>query len=177
MADVKVQNRPTEQQQQREQQRGLSRRQEYYPSREMFGFSPFSMMRRLTEEMDRAFSGTFGLGRGFGEQGAWTPAVEVRERDNNLEITAELPGLTKDDVKVESTDEGIVIEGEKRRESESDEGGIHRSERTYGHFYRMIPLPDGTDSSKIKAEFKNGVLQIQAPLTEERRKSRQVPIT
>ncbi len=172
MADVKVQNRPTEQ-----QQRGLSRRQEYYPSRELFGFSPFSMMRRLTEEMDRAFASTFGLGRGFGEQGGWSPAIEVRERNNNLEITAELPGLDKNDVKVECTDEGIVIEGEKRRESESDEGGIHRSERSYGRFYRMVPLPEGTDSSKVKAEFKNGVLQIQAPLSHERRQSRQVPIT
>jgi HSP20 family protein len=184
MADVKVQNQskeqqqPREQQQREQQQRGLSRRQEYYPSRELFGFSPFSMMRRLTEEMDRAFGSTFGLGRGFGsEQGAWSPAVEVRERDNNLEITAELPGLTKDDVKVECTDEGIVLEGEKRRESESEEGGIHRSERTYGRFYRMIPLPEGTDVSKVKAEFKNGVLQIQAPLSEQHRKSRQVPIT
>ncbi len=174
MADTKTQTQnPTSEQQ---QQRGISRRQDYSPARDLFSMSPFSMMRRLSDEMDRAFASTFGLSRGFGE-GGWSPPVEVRERNGNLEICAELPGLSKDDVKVECTEEGITIEGEKRREQESNEGGYHRSERSYGHFYRMIPLPEGTDTSKVKAEFKNGVLQIQAPLSEEHRKARQVPIS
>ena len=95
MADTKVQNPGTE------QQTGVARRQEYQPARDVFSFSPFAMMRRLSEEMDRAFSSTFGLTRGFGEQATWAPAVEVRERYGNLEISAELPGMTKDDVKVE----------------------------------------------------------------------------
>src|SRR5438128_2217468 len=107
MADTKVQNPNVE------QQRSLSRRQEHYPARDVF--NPFSMMRRLSEEMDRAFGSTFGLARGFGES-IWSPPVEVRERDNHIEILAELPGMTKDDVKVEFTDGGIVLEGERRRE-------------------------------------------------------------
>ena len=77
-------------------------------------------MRRLSEEMDRAFSGSFGLDRWGGDSGRWSPAVEVRERNGNVEICAELPGMNKDDVKVECTNEGIIIEGEKRREHESD---------------------------------------------------------
>src|SRR4051794_15533416 len=117
MADTKVQNPATE------QQRSITRRQDYSPSREIFNFSPFGMMRRLTEEMDRAFSSSFGLSRGMGEMGAWAPPVEVRERNGNLEISAELPGLNKDEVKVECTDQGIIIEGERRRENQSDEGG------------------------------------------------------
>ena len=140
-------------------------------------FNPFSMMRRFSEEMDRAFGTSFGLGRGLGERGAWMPAIEVRERDNNLEISAELPGMNKEDVKVEVTSEGVVIEGEKRREQESEEGGIHRSERSYGHFYRVIPLPEGTEAEKAKAEFKNGVLQVRVPISEEQRKSRRIPIS
>jgi HSP20 family protein len=171
MADTKVQNPATE------QQTGVARRQEYQPAGDVFSFSPFAMMRRLSEEMDRAFSSTFGLTRGFGEQATWAPAVEVRERYGNLEISAELPGMTKDDVKVESTDEGIVIHGEKRHETETNEGGYQRSERTYGRFYRLIPLPEGAQADKAKADFKNGVLEVRVPIPQQQqRKGRPIPI-
>jgi HSP20 family protein len=170
MADTKVQNTTSE-------QRGVERREERYPSRDFFSMSPFAMMRRLSEEMDRAFASSFGLGR-WGNEMAWSPAVEVRERDGNMEIIAELPGMTKDDVKVECTDQGVIIEGEKRREEESKEGGFRRSERSYGHFYRLIPLPEGSQTDQAKADFKNGVLQIKVPLPKEQRKSsRQIPIS
>ena len=169
MADTKVQT-------QSEQPRSVARRQEYYPARDVFSFDPFSMMRRLTEEMERSFSSNFGLSRGIGERGVWSPAVEVRERDNQLEIYAELPGLNKDDVKVEFTDEGIVIEGEKRREEEKTEGGYRHSERVYGHFYRLIPLSDGADPEKAKAEFKNGVLRVNVPISENKRQTKRIQI-
>ena len=182
MADNKAQTQGSEQQRAQTQgsdqrrERGIARRQEYYPARDLLNFSPFSMMRRLSEEMDRAFASSFGLSRGMGASGMWTPPVEVREHEGNIEITAELPGMTKDDVKVECTDEGIIIEGEKRREQESDEGGIHRTERSYGHFYRMIPLPEGAQAENAKAEFRDGVLQVRVPVSQEQRKSRQIPI-
>ena len=162
-----------------EHSRGLATRwQETLPAREYARdiFNPFSMLRRLTEEMDRAFGTSFGLGRGFGETGTWLPPIEVRERDNNLEIYAELPGMNKEDVKVEVTAEGIMIEGEKKREREVEQGGIHTTERSYGHFARMIPLPEGAEAEKAKAEFKNGVLQVRVPYPEEHRKSRRIPI-
>jgi HSP20 family protein len=163
-----------------EPQQTVTRKQEY-PMRELFRTSPFSMMRRLTEEMDRAFGGGFGPwpyfgGAGWSGERNWTPAVEVRERSGNLEVTAELPGLNKEDVKIECNDEGLVIQGEKRREKEYDESGVHRSERVYGHFYRQIPLPEGAQPDKAKAEFKNGILQVQIPITEQKPKSRQIPI-
>ncbi len=174
MADTKVQNRSSEQQSS-EPRRDMARRQQYYPSRDLYSFSPFAMMRRLSEEMDRAFNSSFGLSRGMGE-GMWSPPVEVHERNGNLEIRAELPGLSKDDVKVECTEDGIILEGEKRREHEENEGGYYRSERSYGHFYRMIPLPDGADPDKAKAEFKDGVLNVQVPINESKRQGRQIPI-
>lgn len=174
MADTRTQQQQSSSREQ--QQRGVARRQEHVPARDTFGFSPFSMMRRLTEEMDRAFGSSFGLGRAGDWGGSFNPAIDVRERDGNLEICAELPGMSKDDVKVECTDEGVIIQGEKRREEEKDEGGWHRTERSYGSFYRMIPLPEGADAEKAKAEFKNGVLEVRVPVNEQRRKGRQIPI-
>jgi HSP20 family protein len=177
MAEAKPQTQPSTSEQQ-----SIARRRENYPWGEPFHASPFALMRRFTEEMDRAFGAGFGPWPLFGGAGgagetAWSPAIEVRERNGNLEITAELPGMNKEDVKVECTSDDIVIQGEKRRETQSDEGGFHRSERVYGRFYRQIPLPDGADASKAKAEFKNGVLQVQVPISEQKPRNRQIPIT
>jgi HSP20 family protein len=170
MADSKAQKQQTS------EQRDIARRQDYYPSRDLLSFSPFSMMRRLSEEMDRAFASSFGLSRGFGESGMWAPAVDDRERDGNLEIQADLPGLNKDDVKVECTEEGIIIEGERKREQESEEGGWRRTERSYGRFHRMIPLPEGAQADQAKAEFKDGVLRVRVPVSQKQRQTRQIPI-
>jgi HSP20 family protein len=170
MADTKTQKETSE-------QRGITRRQDYSPSRDLFAFSPFSMMRRLSEEMDRAFASSFGLGRQSGESAMWSPAVDIRQKGDNLEITAELPGMGKDDVRVECTDEGIIIQGEKKKEQESTEGGWHRTERIYGHFYRMIPLPEGAKADQAKAEFKDGVLSVRVPVSEQQHQSRQIPIS
>ena len=182
MAETKLQTQTSDQQRQSEQQRqsgeqrGLARRQEYYPGRDLFSFSPFAMMRRLTEEMDRAFGSSYGLWGSSGES-TWTPMVDVREHNGTLEVSVDLPGLNKEDVKVESTPEGIAIQGERRREHESDEGGIRRTERSYGRFYRLIPLPEGAETDKAKADFKNGVLQVQVPLSQQQKqRSRQIPI-
>lgn len=180
MAEPKTQTQNQPSETQRSENRGISRRGEYYPSRDVFGLNPFSMFRRLSEEMDRAFASTFGLNREYGggmERAIWSPAIDVRHHNGNVEIHAELPGMTKDDVKVECTEEGVILEGEKRHEHESDEGGFHRSERSYGHFYRLIPLPDGAEAEKAKADFKNGILTVQVPISEQKRKSKQIPIS
>ena len=169
MAETKVQPASSE-------KGSAARRGEYLPSRDLF--SPFSIMRRFSEEMDRLFTNPFGFSRSLGSWGSWTPPLELRERDGNLEILAELPGMTKEDVKVECSQEGITIEGEKKQEMEKEEGGIHRSERFYGHFQRTIPMPEGAEIEKAKAEFKDGVLQVRVPLSEQARsKRRQIPIS
>jgi HSP20 family protein len=134
------------------------------------------MMRRLSEEMDRAFAGHTGLSRGPNGRGSWFPALEVVERNGTLEVIAELPGLNKDDVKLEYTDEGIIIEGEKHQEREENERGFQRSERSYGYFYRMIPLPAGADPEHAKAEFKDGLLKVRIPIAENKRQRRSIPI-
>jgi HSP20 family protein len=185
MADVRVENQRGESQrtqqgreleQRNERGTALGRRGE----RELW-LNPFSLMRRLSDEMDRAFASSLGLpswGRHTGEQESlWAPPVEVFERDNNLVVHAELPGINKDDVKVEVTDEGLAIRGERKREREEKREGYYRSERSYGHFYRMVPLPEGVDPEKAKAQFKDGVLQIEVPLPPSaQRKHREIPI-
>ncbi len=178
-----------------ERTEGLARRQSewiersraggYYPSifsvspSEFFTMSPIALMRRFTEDIDRAFSTFAGnLGReGQSEHDAnWIPAVEVRQSGNNLVIQADLPGLSENDVKIEATDEGLIIEGERKRELSSEDGGWRRSERVYGRFYRLIPLPDGAKVDEAKANFSNGVLEVTVPVPTSERKRRQIPI-
>src|SRR5437879_2528967 len=129
--------------------------------------TPFQFMKRFGEEMDRLFE-DFGFGRGWLTPtierglgaGLWAPQVEMFERDGHLVVRADLPGLTKDDVNVEVNDDGITIEGERRSEQEENREGFYRSERSYGKFYRRLPLPEGVDAENANATFNNGVLEI-----------------
>jgi len=114
--------------------------------------------------MDRFFE-DIGLGRSLttrgGQQSAqWSPQVEVRRRGNELIIRADLPGMNKEDVDVELRDEAVIIQGERKEEHEEEREGWYRSERSYGSFYRAIPLPEGAISDSAKATFKNGVLEV-----------------
>jgi HSP20 family protein len=141
----------------------------------VLSMNPFELMRRFTDELDRAFEG-FGLAGGAGEMEMWTPSVEVFERDNNLVVRAELPGLDKDDVNVELTDDGLVIKGERKRESEERLEGGYRSEIEYGRFCRLIPLPEGVNMDQAQARMNNGVLEVAIPAAEARRPRRSIPV-
>src|SRR5207248_1276083 len=101
-----------------------------------FFSSPFSLMRRFSEEMDRTF-GRF-LSRESGGEGFWSPAIEVSENDGQLKVHAELPGLQPRDVRVEVTNDQLIIQGERKYEHEEKKKGLYRSERRYGEFYRAI---------------------------------------
>ena len=107
----------------------------------------------------------------------WSPAVEVRERDGKLEVVADLPGIKESDVKVEVTDEGLVIQGERKSEHEENRGGLYRSERSYGQFYRLIPLPETANIDQARAEFRNGEMRVTIPVPEQQRRGRQIPIS
>jgi HSP20 family protein len=152
-----------------EKQTDIAQRREQRLTRgDYAGFSPFRMLDRFADEMDRMFA-DFGLGRSsgrsgfFGESMTWTPQIEVTQRSNELIVRADLPGMNKDDVKVDVTEDAIVIQGERRREHEEERGGVYRSERSYGSFYRAIPLPEGAITDQAKATFKDGVLEIKLP--------------
>jgi HSP20 family protein len=152
--------------------------------------TPFTFMRRFSEEMDRLF-GDFGFGEGWLApafeggldrltalgSGKFSPQVEVFERDNQLVIRADLPGMTKDNVDVEFANDAVVIRGERKSERQEDAGGYYRSERSYGSFYRRIPLPEGVSADKASADFRNGVLEISIPAAQEvEEKRRQLEI-
>jgi HSP20 family protein len=87
----------------------------------------------------------------------------VLHSDGQLMVRADLPGLTKDDVKVEMTNDMLTISGERKKEIEEKREGFYRSERSYGSFYRQIPLPEGVQTEKANAIFRNGVLEITMP--------------
>lgn len=140
-----------------------------------FDDSPFSLLRRLQQEMNRVFAQP-GLTRGAVSNPVWVPPIEVAYRDGNLVVSAELPGLDDEDITVTIRDNAIVIEGERQIENEESEGGIQRTELRYGQFYREIPLPDGANADQARAEFNDGVLQITVPVAQEQRNERQIPI-
>jgi HSP20 family protein len=125
---------------------------------------PFALLRQLDEDMNRLFDEFYG-GRSFGAEGApgWMPQVEVQEREGKLHVCADLPGMSKDDVKVDLADGQLTIQGERRRETSSGQEpgqGYYRSERSYGSFYRSIPLPEGIDVDSAQASFRDGVLDV-----------------
>jgi len=130
--------------------------------------NPSSLVRRFIDEVDR-LADDFGIGRGLLSSferelpGAWAPQIEILERDGQLIVHADLPGLKKDDVKVELADNAITIEGERRNEREERQEGFYRSERSYGRFFRRVPLPEGVDTEDARATFRDGVLEVTMP--------------
>jgi HSP20 family protein len=143
------------------------------------GVQAVGLIEHFADEMDRLFE-DFGIGRsripGWGqtwltsgghEMDLWAPSVEVFQRNSELVVRADLPGLDRNDVKVDVTDEAITIQGERRREQQDEHGGIYRSERSYGSFKRRIALPEGAMTDQAKATFRDGVLEITMPAPSE----------
>lgn len=139
--------------------------------------NPFGMMRRFTEDLERMFDDFGGLRfpnffnqklfpfAGEEKEFDWMPQIEMLQTNGDLVVKAELPGLTKDDVKVELTDEALTISGERKEEKEEKGEGFYRTERNYGRFFRQILLPEGAKTDKAHATFRNGVLEVKVPVT------------
>lgn len=142
---------------------------------DLFRMGPFALMRRMSEEMDRVF-GEFGMNRGEGGKAMWAPAIEVSQADGKYLIRAELPGVNPGDVKLEITNEAVILEGERKSERQENKGDIHLTERQYGHFYRAIPLPEGAKVEEARAKFVNGLLEVTVPVQEQKEKRREIPI-
>jgi len=123
-----------------------------------------SLFDQLREEMDRMFETTPRFGFGPWRELNFVPALEVAEKNNMLFVKVDLPGMKKEDVKVEVLPEGITITGERKEEKEEKKEGYFRSERLYGSFERFVPLPDGAVVDKAAAKFKDGVLEVTVPL-------------
>jgi HSP20 family protein len=141
-------------------------------------WEPIPELRRMREDMDRIFEDFWKapmLSMRMPEVVA--PAVDVYEKDNNVVVKAELPGLTKDDIEVIATEDSVSLKGEFRKEEEIEEEGFVRRERRFGRFYRTIPMPAAINADMVKASFKDGILEITAPRAEgAKEKERKVAI-
>ncbi|WP_437732664.1 Hsp20/alpha crystallin family protein [Sorangium sp. So ce1335] len=157
--------------------------------------SPLSMMRRMMEDMDRMFD-DFGFGgvlspfrqsRPMAEQGGgrglsafganlWSPHIEVGERNGELVVKADLPGVTKDDIRVQIQDDSLIIEGERRQEQQEQREGVSYTERSYGSFLRSIPLPEGVQADDVNASFENGVLEVCMKLPQQQQRGRTIEV-
>ena len=133
---------------------------------------PLSLMRRMTSEFDRMFE-DFGWpslrwpavrSRTALESPGWFPEIDVFEKEGRLVTKVDLPGMKKEDVKVEVTDGHLTISGERKSEAEETKENFYRCEREYGSFYRTVPLPEGVKLEDVRARFADGVLEVSIPL-------------
>jgi HSP20 family protein len=134
-------------------------------------FTPFTLMRRLIDDIDRLAQAG---GAGAEDAGlapwpaeptalAWVPALEIFERDGQLVIRTELPGIKKEQLRIDAEPGRIVLSGERRQDVEQKGTNFFRSERRYGSFRRVVLLPVGADAEQSTATFNDGVLEITIP--------------
>lgn len=134
-------------------------------------WDPFRDMVTLREKMNRMFEDVFS-GRNEDRElqaGTWAPSVDIFETENELVLTAEIPGIDEKDVEIKVEDNTLSIKGERKFEKETKEENFHRIERSYGSFYRAFTLPSSVDPERIQAEQENGVLKISMPKRQERK--------
>jgi HSP20 family protein len=136
----------------------------------------FPFLRHLNRDFDWFFD-AFAKEKPFVETALWTPDLEVFEAGNELVVRADVPGLKREDIKVEITDFELTIAGERKVEKEENEKGVYRSERSYGTFFRAIALPDGAKADLAKATVKDGVLEVKMPLARIESARRRLDIT
>jgi HSP20 family protein len=139
----------------------------------LFSLNPFALMRQFTEDMDRLYGQAPRLGA---EMASWKPAIEVKEKEGKLLVTAEIPGVKKEDVKVHVDGDTLIVEGERKEEKEEKREGFYHSERAYGKFLRSIQLPEGAKTDQTSAQFNNGVLEITIPMPQSKPARKDIPV-
>ena len=127
-------------------------------------WDPYRDVVTLRERMNRLFDDAFSSReQGDLTAGTWSPSVDIHEKDKELVLTAEIPGVKEEDVDVEIEDNVLTLRGKKEFEKETKEDDYHRIERSYGSFYRSFTLPTNVDRDKIEANFDDGLLRITMP--------------
>ena len=142
---------------------------------------PFEMFGELQDEMMRLWGQAWPLmprplRRMALMPTRWTPTTNVYEKDNTLVVKTELPGVKKEDIGVALDQGDLVIRGERKAEREVKEENYYRVERSYGSFYRRIPLPFEVNAEQITAEYKDGVLEIRAPRSAQQPQRQRIPL-
>jgi HSP20 family protein len=129
------------------------------------GSDPFSLLQReVNRAFDEVFRGFPAMGRGAAGLGGFTPNLDVRETEQGLEISAELPGMSEQDVDLRLEGDLLTLSGEKKDErTTQDAGGLHLTERSYGRFQRAFRLPFRPNPDQVQAQFDKGVLRVVLP--------------
>lgn len=128
-------------------------------------YNPWGLMDRLHRDVDRLLSARLlsDTGDDTNDLGNWLPAVDIKEEEKRFLIHADVPGVAPEDLEVTMEDGYVCIQGHRDTKVESDQDGWRRVERVSGRFYRRFALPDTADAEGIKADCKNGVLEIDIP--------------
>lgn len=156
------------------------------PARRENGGSGGQGLTRLQSEMNRMFDDFFGSSGSqwsmpsqfFGDYSPskFVPRMDIAESGNNLKVSAELPGMTADDIEINCESDRLQIRGEKRHETTEEDEGYYRTERSFGSFERTIPLPEDVEIEQAQANFKDGVLTVEIPKVEGKTRKRKLDI-
>lgn len=131
-------------------------------------WDPFRELLDLEKEFQRFFDTSLELlPERVSKEGIWSPSLDVAEDKENIIIKADLPGVKQQDIDISITGDILTLQGERKREEEVKDKNYHRIERFYGAFKRSFTLPPYADTTKVKATYKDGVLEIVIPKTEE----------
>lgn len=126
-------------------------------------FDPWREFFSIRDEIDRLFDRFLATPATATAEFTWSPSIDVYETDSELVVKAELPGMSSKDVDITLTDDSLTIKGEKKQSEEVKSDNYYRRESVYGAFQRTIPLPVPVKQNKVKATFKDGVLEIRLP--------------
>lgn len=127
-------------------------------------WDPFREMASLQNDMSRLMTGVFGEGNG---ERTWVPPLDVWETDTEIVYAFDLPGIKEDDLSIEYEDGSLTVSGKRERTEEVSQDGAYRFERHFGSFSRTIGLPQGVNEDSVKADYKNGVLEVHVQKPEE----------
>ena len=134
----------------------------------MWNWSPVEQLSTLREEINRLFDSPFGeLTRRMELFNGWAPALDLYEEKDNLIVTAELPGMKREEINISVHDGTLTISGERKYAEQNQNTEPYRSERFFGRFHRTLSLPKPVQSDKAKASYRDGVLTVTLPKTEE----------
>jgi HSP20 family protein len=137
---------------------------------ELTPWRPFRELSTLREEMDRLWNRFFEWPAMDPLRGEWVPSLDVSETKDNIVVKAEVPGIDPKEIDISYADGILTVRGERKQEKEEKDENYHRVERKYGSFSRSVRLPHEVKSDKIKANYKDGVLKITLPKSEEAKK-------
>jgi len=137
-----------------------------YQTPSLSNWPSFDRLTTLRDEMDRLFDLSFPS-RDTGLFSGWSPALDVYDEKDSFVVSAELPGMKKEEINISLHDGALTISGERKHERENKEGETFRSERYFGKFQRSVSLPALVDTSKVKASYKDGILTVHLPKAEE----------